>query len=129
MQIRLAFFPCASLPDDLTALIDALPFGDAERARLLGIKNEKAQRESLAALLALQTLCASDDLTVVRTEHGKPCFSAVGAPHFSLSHAGGVSVAAICDAASIGVDLEVKRKSQRSRDCRPIFYRQRARIL
>ncbi|MBO5967732.1 MAG: 4'-phosphopantetheinyl transferase superfamily protein [Clostridia bacterium] len=111
MLIRLAFFSCSDLPEDLTAVISALPFGEAERARLVAIRNGNAKRESLSALLALRSLCALEDLTILRDENGKPRFSADGAPQFSLSHAGGLAVAAICEQASIGVDLELARNT------------------
>lgn len=109
MRIRLAFYACASLSDDLSAELSSLRFGESEHERLCAIKNGAAKRESLAALLALDSLCDGGDLTILRDGHGKPRFSADGAPHFSLSHAGGLAVAALSDDAPVGVDLEMAR--------------------
>ncbi len=111
MIIRLAFFEIAALPENLTELLDALPFGENDRARLRSIKNDTALRHSLAARMALRSLCQSVG-AIARTEHGKPYFSEDGAPCFSLSHAGGLAVAA-CSNEPCGVDLECSRGSLR----------------
>ena len=113
MLIRLAFCSICELDDDLSVTIDSLPFGENEKTRLRSIKNETAKRESLAALLALRKLCGDAALTILRDGQGrgKPYFSEEGAPHFSLSHAGGVAVAAVCDVSEVGVDLETVRDS------------------
>ena len=109
MRIRLAFCSCAELPEDLTAAISALRFGEGEVARLNSIRHPAAKRESLAALCALSLLCGDDAWTVVRDVDGKPRFLEQGAPHFNLSHAGGLAVAALCEEAAVGVDLEFPR--------------------
>jgi len=108
MIIRLAFFEISALPEDLTDLIAALPFGEDDRARLRAIKNDASLRHSLAARMALRSLC-QDGGVIARTEHGKPYFSEDGAPCFSLSHAGGLAVAA-CSDEPCGVDLEAFRE-------------------
>jgi len=110
MTIRLAFCSVDDLPKDLTDTLNALPLGEDDRARLRSLKNDKALRHSLAARLALLALCPEGDRTIVREEHGKPFFSADGMPHFSLSHADGLSVAAVSDE-PCGVDLETYRAS------------------
>ena len=108
MTIRLAFFSVEDLPSDLGELLGALPFGEDDRKKLLAIKNDTALRHRLAARLALLSLCPNGDRTISRTERGKPYFSADGAPYFSLSHSGGLAVAALSNE-PCGVDLEVFR--------------------
>lgn len=110
MIIRLAFFSADDLPKDLTETLDAIPFGEDDRARLRSIKNDASLRHSVAARMALLTLCPDGDRTIVRGEQGKPRFCVGGMPHFSLSHAGGLSVAAVSDE-PCGVDLEACRAS------------------
>ena len=92
----------------------SLPFGDAEKQRLLAIKNKDAANTSLSAYCALTELLENtkSDLTILRNSYGKPFFA--GSPHipFSISHSGDLSVAAVCfdeNAQSIGVDIEFKR--------------------
>ena len=109
MTIRLAFFSVNDLPNDLNELIRALPFGEDDRQRLLAIKNDDALRHSIAARMALLSLCSDGDRTISRTEHGKPYFSEADAPHFSLSHAKGLAVAALSEE-PCGVDLEAFRE-------------------
>ncbi len=122
MRIRLAFFSPKDLPDDLTNVISVLPFGDSERSRLLAIKHDTAKRESLSALLALRSLCDLDDLTILRDKNGKPHFSSLGAPHFSLSHTDGLAVAAISHDAPVGVDLESARDKMDTRAVADRFF-------
>lgn len=112
MLIRVTFCSIAELPNDLSAAIDALPFGEGEKVRLRGIKNKESLRHSLAALTALSKLCGTDVRTVVRDANGKPRFFGSDAPQFSLSHAGGVAVAALSDE-PVGADLEAKRDSRK----------------
>lgn len=109
MTIQLAFFSVDDLPNDLSDLIAALPFGEDDRQSLLAIQNDTALRHSLAARMALLSLYPDGDRTIFRTEHGKPYFSATDAPHFSLSHARGLAVAALSED-PCGVDLEVFRE-------------------
>lgn len=109
MLIRIAFCPLCELPDDPSALIDSLPFGEAERLRLAAIRHVAAKRQSLAALLALSRLCGDGELPILREGGGKPRFAFDGAPHFNLSHTASVAVAALCEDAAVGVDLELPR--------------------
>ena len=108
MIIRIAVCSEDTLRGDLTEIIDAFPFGAEDASRLRSLKNDAALRLSVAARVALRSLCPEGG-TIVRGEHGKPCFAEDGAPHFSLSHAGGLAVAAVADEAPIGVDLELFR--------------------
>lgn len=108
MRIRLAFCLTAELPTELSAVIDALPFGENEKTRLRSMRNEGAKRESLAALVALRRLCGDAFGEILRDGQGKPYFSEACAPQFSLSHTGGAAVAAICEEA-VGVDWEAPR--------------------
>ena len=57
----------------------------------------------------MQSFCGDAAWTIARDGAGKPHFLEQGAPHFSLSHAGGLAVAAVCEASAVGVDLEVAR--------------------
>ena len=86
MLIRLAFFSCCDLPDDLTAAIHALRFGEGERTRLSKIRNPAVKRESLAAFFALSSLCGDGAWTIARDGAGKPRFleqSARGSGNFA----------------------------------------------
>ena len=86
----------------------ALPFGRAEQERLLALRNPARAAQSLGALLALQALITPLSYQICRTADGKPYFDAPHAPHFSLSHAEGLAVAALAEPTEglIGVDFE-----------------------
>ncbi len=108
-MLGLSFCPHSSLEKlDAAELVASLPFGKDEQKRLGGISNSTARTASIASLIALKKLTdigeSNTDLTVARTEHGKPYFTSLPLC-FSLTHAGGVSAAAICDK-SVGIDLE-----------------------
>lgn len=95
-------------------LISELPFGDAEKRRLLSVKNEKKALEGLGAMLALscalKRLGSGDRFEIVRDENGKPYFAERGAPSFSISHSNGICVAAVSDTErALGVDVELIR--------------------
>ncbi len=112
-MLGLSFCPHSSLEKlDLAELITSLPFGTEEQARLEGISNSTARTASIASLIALKKLTdigeSNTDLTVARTEHGKPYFASLPLS-FSLTHAGGLSAAAICDK-PMGIDLEFIRE-------------------
>ena len=96
--------------DLLTSLISSLPFGKSEQDRLSHIRNEFAQRESLAAWLALwdlaQLLSLPLPARVLRTPEGKPYFEDPTLPAFSLSHTDSFALAVISTEGSIGVDIE-----------------------
>ena len=100
---------------DFLELVNSLPFGEAEKERLLAIKNSKHKWESLGGLVALWRLMERsefpyDGLTVIeRTPSGKPYFNFPISPHFSISHSQGIAAAAICDYkyGEIGFDIEV----------------------
>ena len=112
MSIRLALRSVESLPDDLAPLIDSLPFGQGEAARLDAIANPAVRAQSLTALLALHSLCGdlSADLTILRDAHGKPRFADPTLPAFSLSHSAGLAAAVLGENTDgIGVDLEFIR--------------------
>ena len=96
--------------DLLGAIIERLPFGEAEKKRLLGIRNEAALRESLAAWLVLwdlaQILSLPLPAAVLRTPKGKPYFETPQYPAFSLSHTDSFAVAVINTDGAVGVDVE-----------------------
>ena len=94
--------------------VHALPFGDAEKQRLLSIKNKDAANSSLASYYALMKLLTNvaEDMTISRNPHGKPYFKHLPQIPFSISHSGELSVAAACfdeNIQSIGVDIEFKK--------------------
>ncbi len=113
--MRIAFYFTNRIPDDnskLLALIDSLPFGEAERDRLLTVKNPSALAQSLSARLALYGLACGFDassLEILREEDGKPYFSDTSLPAFSLSHTVPLAVAVLGNEheGQIGVDLEI----------------------
>ena len=94
--------------DAIQDAIAALPFGKAEQERLYAIANPLRKSQSIGALLALQTLCASLTYPICRTATGKPVFDTPNAPQFSLSHTDGIAVAALAETSEgrIGVDFE-----------------------
>ena len=96
-------------PEYFESATDALPFGEAEKKRLKAIKNKNAACQSLCARIALARLCGgSVHATIEKDENGKPYFSAVDAPHFSISHSRDIVGAALADACDgrIGIDVE-----------------------
>ena len=90
-----------------------LPFGDAERERIEGIKNKAYRAESIGGLTALWCLLEHQGVslprTVLRDENGKPYIKDGADLPFSISHSDGVCAAALGDADSgeIGLDIEV----------------------
>ena len=99
---------------DFSALVDALPFGDGEKSRLMAIKSQKHKWESLGGLVALSRLLdktPSDipmSFEIYRAASGKPYFSSPAAPFFGISHSCGICAAAIvdCKYGEIGFDIE-----------------------
>ena len=86
-------------------------FGDEERDRIDRISNADARSLSLGGLLALSAgvddCCGPDfERKIVRDKFGKPRFDGGDAPVFSISHSGGLSVAALSRCGEIGVDIE-----------------------
>lgn len=108
---QVAFMRCESTFECGAEAISALPFGEVEKERLAKIKNDVARRNSLCALLCLESLlrgrgvdASSTDLTIVRSENGKPHFSSLPF-HFSISHSKDLCAVALSDS-SIGIDVE-----------------------
>ena len=103
------------LKTDFLELVNALPFGEKEKERLLAINNSKHKWESLGGLVALwrlleKTDASYDGLTYIeRGPSGKPYFNFPASPYFSISHSRGIAAAAICDYkyGEIGFDIEV----------------------
>lgn len=102
---------------DIQALVEALPFGDDEKKRLLSIKRGQGQLESLGALIALRDIMSSNVskqeiscAKIIRDEsqNGKPRFEDETLKAFSLAHSCGFS-AAVLGKAKIGVDIELIR--------------------
>ncbi len=85
----------------------AARFGEHEKARLEGIKNEKRYRESLGALVALDKLFEGREAPPIlkRDENGKPYFES-GDSSLSLSHSEKLSAAAIAADGKVGIDVE-----------------------
>ena len=88
---------------------------DDDKARYRAFVSPDLQRRFLAAHAGLRLLLARHldldprSLIVVANEFGKPRLAHARPVHFSLSHSGGRAVLAICDAAEIGIDLELIR--------------------
>jgi phosphopantetheine--protein transferase-like protein len=100
---------------NIEKLITSLPFGEAERQRLLSIANADRMRESLGGLVALWRLCSLCDiclpLNICRTDTGKPYFVGNSPPTFGISHSCGFAAAAIdTSGAPLGLDMELIRK-------------------
>ena len=98
-----------SSPDCFEAAASALPFGEAERKRLMAINNRDAAYQSLCSRIALERLCEGIDYgSIEKDENGKPYFSSVGAPQFSISHSQYIVAAALADNCEgrIGLDVE-----------------------
>ncbi len=113
--MRIAFYFTDGIPDDNSkrlALIDSLPFGEAERDRLLSVKNPSALAQGLSARLALYELAEGFDassLEIRREESSKPYFADTSLPAFSLSHTDPLAVAILAEnnEGMVGVDLEI----------------------
>ena len=90
-----------------------LPFGDAERERIESIKNNDRRAESIGGLTALWCLLEHQGVslprTVLRDENGKPYIGDGAELPFSISHSNGICAAALGDADSgeLGLDIEV----------------------
>jgi 4'-phosphopantetheinyl transferase len=100
-----------TVPSNIEAVIDSLPFGELEAQRLKNIKNPIALKNSLSALLCLRDLLFSididldsEDLTVLRKSGGKPCFSSLPLC-FNITHSRDYCAVALSDT-DIGIDLE-----------------------
>ena len=116
-MIRVYILNTDRLSDEsIFELIDTLPFGEAEKTRLLAINSSKHKRESLGGLLALSRLldkCCADtsgfSTEIIRSPSGKPYFNSPNAPYFGISHSQGVAAAAIvdCKYGEIGFDVEL----------------------
>lgn len=82
----------------------------SEQEQVLSLGNEGAQRLRIAGrslareLLARELGCAPADVSIKRTENGKPVMAS-GELHFSISHTDGLAVCAV-DNAPVGVDAE-----------------------
>ena len=115
-----------SLSDALSPDV-CLPFGEAERERLLAIRKEERRQESLGALAALWTLVGEDALPILRTPDGKPYFEASGAPAFSLSHTDGWAAAVLGDehSGAVGIDIELLRPYPKASQIAARFFTER----
>ena len=108
--MKIAILPLCALSPTNDAIC-ALPFGEAEHARLLSMGSKKRKTQSLGALLALRSLMGSPPLPICRTPAGKPYFDAKQAPAFSLAHTDRLAVALLGEAEEgrVGVDAEELR--------------------
>ena len=104
----------ALIKRDFISLADGLPFGDAEKTRLLAINNSTHKWESLGGLIALSRLIDKFPIDthisteIYRSSNGKPYFNSPVAPFFSISHSGGIAAAAMVEYkyGEIGFDIE-----------------------
>ncbi|MBQ9112119.1 MAG: 4'-phosphopantetheinyl transferase superfamily protein [Clostridia bacterium] len=102
---------------DFAELVNALPFGDAERQRLFAIGNSKHKWESLGGLEALARLCREmgmkGELDIERSPTGKPYFRSLPSTGFGISHSHGIAAAAVDTAGhgELGFDVEVINES------------------
>lgn len=115
------FSPLAYTDAELTSLAECegVPsrFGKGERERINKISNPVGKALSLGGLCALgRALSAAGvcepSMPISRDKFGKPRFER-GEPHFSIAHAGALSVAAVSDSGELGVDIE---RIDRARD-------------
>ena len=124
---------------DIQALVHSLPFGDGEKQRLLSIKHEQGQLESLGALIALRDIL--DGTTsepkisyakIVRDEsqNGKPSFENPTLPRFSLAHSCGFCAAVLANG-TVGVDIELIKPRAHKQELADRFFNadERARFL
>ena len=108
MSVITFSIPCGSAEDQKKA-ISALPFGEAECARLNSMRDDSSRALSLSALMALKEAVSlygivGEDLSIIRTELRKPYFAHLDC-HFSLSHTDGIAVSAL-SFHPIGIDIE-----------------------
>ena len=85
-------------------------FGEGERHRIDKISNPSGKALSLGGLCALGRALSATGVSaplmrISRDKLGKPRFEC-GAPYFSISHAGKLSVAAVSAEGELGVDIE-----------------------
>lgn len=106
-----------------------LPFGEAEQARLLAIRNPAHACASLEAQKALLSLVGNAPSPIVRSPEGKPRFMRTDAPAFSLSHTDTLAVAAVAERGEgqIGVDLEELSHPRRAAQIADRFFTERER--
>lgn len=131
-MIRVYILRVSSLmKEDFFDLVDALPFGEDEKRRLLATSSSRHRWESLGGLVALDRLlhkCDGDfsehSTVITRASSGKPYFDSPTAPYFGISHSDGIAAAAIVDYkyGEIGFDIEViDRKHDFSRIAKRYF--------
>lgn len=104
-----AFMHADELSGEIAELISALPFGNAEKERLLSIKNTDSQKNSLSALICLSSLLShfdtnDKDLQIIRQGYGKPHFASLPL-FFNVSHSRKLCAVALSDT-NVGIDLE-----------------------
>lgn len=102
--LKVAFCSLSISEKDADSLISSVRFGESEKQRLRSIGKFSARLESLSALSALGSIAPQEELTILRTELGKPFFAA-SSLHFSLAHADGLGVAAL-SSSPVGIDIE-----------------------
>lgn len=98
---------------------------ETERARRIA---EPVQRErfivvraAVRGILAHYTGTTAAGVTLQRTPGGKPLLEGADAPHFSLTHSGGLAAVAVA-AAPVGIDLEHVRELRRARAATRILH-------
>ncbi len=115
---------------DIGAVIQALPFGESERCRLLSLGGEHRRTESVGALVCLLRLVGGlglDAHEIKRDKNGRPYFNAPNAVSFSLSHSEGLCIAAVTDKGDnrVGADIEVIREHGRMSELAARFFTER----
>ncbi len=112
---------------DIDCAINALPFGDGERHRLLALGSCARRRESVCALLCLEALLGRLGLSageIKRETGGRPYFDAPSCVDFSLSHSGGLCLAAVSDIVGnrVGADIEIICRGKRVHELAARFF-------
>jgi 4'-phosphopantetheinyl transferase len=72
----------------------------------------QAEEPWLRPLLAAYVGCRADELTLTRSEHGKPRLAVPPKLEFNLSHTRGGALVGISREQALGVDIETRRRSR-----------------
>lgn len=102
-EIRVYLVASGGIPDHSGMIIDTI--GKHYRSRFMGSKLEQQKAGALAAALLLSAFAGigrEDD--IVCNKYGKPFVK--GKPEFSISHSDDLTVLAVSDEDSVGVDIE-----------------------
>ncbi len=112
---------------DIDSAIKTLPFGEEEKQRLLVLGSDIRRRESVCALLCLNAILGRLGIgpwEIKRESGGRPHFDTSDGVDFSLSHSGGLCLAAVSDIAGnrVGTDIEIIRPNRRLHELAARFF-------